>query len=319
MASYDYPLKILLLGAPSTGKDEFAIRYISGFPLVNDLKLTIGVDFYSKTQEFRGKKVKLQIWNFGSEERFIFLLHQYCKGASGAFIMYDITNRLSLDHLPDWTQIIREHAGDIPIILIGNKLDLEKSREVSKEEGILTAEKYNLSAFSEVSAKTGQNVEKAFDLILEMMLSSSVETISKYKRKKKGENKYIREKRKVKISMKDKKLDDKMEEYIRHLEKRTRNLETEKQLLDAERLRLEQEVNSLRNEIDRLRAPPLVAAVVLSVEESTGRVTVLSSTGPLFVVNPSRKVRNQKLEPGMFVSLNQRTFAIMDILSITKE
>jgi proteasome regulatory subunit len=90
-------------------------------------------------------------------------------------------------------------------------------------------------------------------------------------------------------------------------------------LLDAERLRLEQELNSLRNEIDRLREPPLVAAVVLSVEEDTGKVTVLSSTGPLFVVNPSRKVRNEKLEPGMFVSLNQRTLAIMDILSITKE
>ncbi|MFX0012214.1 MAG: hypothetical protein ACFE9R_18010 [Candidatus Hermodarchaeota archaeon] len=107
--------------------------------------------------------------------------------------------------------------------------------------------------------------------------------------------------------------------YARNLEKRLRNLETEKQLLDAERLRLEQELNSLRYEIDRLREPPLVAAVVLSVEENTGKVTVLSSTGPLFVVNSSRKVRNEQLKPGMFVSLNQRTFAIMDILSITKE
>ena len=107
--------------------------------------------------------------------------------------------------------------------------------------------------------------------------------------------------------------------YTRNLEKRLRNLETEKQLLDAERLRLEQELNSLRNEIDRLREPPLVAAVVVSVDEETGKVTILSSTGPIFVVNSSRKVRSKKLEPGMFVALNQRTFAIMDILSITKE
>ena len=125
MASYDYPLKILLLGAPSTGKDEFVIRYISEFPLVNDLKLTIGVDFYSKTQEFRGKKVKLQIWNFRSEERFRFLLPHGYKNAGGAIIMYDITNRLSLKQLPDWTQVIREHAGDIPIMLIGNRIELE--------------------------------------------------------------------------------------------------------------------------------------------------------------------------------------------------
>jgi len=107
--------------------------------------------------------------------------------------------------------------------------------------------------------------------------------------------------------------------YARHLEKRLRNFETEKQLLDAERLRLEQELHSLRNEIDRLREPPLVAAVVVSVDEETGKVTILSSTGPIFVVNSSRKVKSKKLEPGMFVTLNQRTFAIMDILSITKE
>ena len=102
--------------------------------------------------------------------------------------------------------------------------------------------------------------------------------------------------------------------YTRHLEKRLRNLETEKQLLDAERLRLEQELNSLRNEIDRLREPPLVSATVIDMLENTGRVIVKSSTGPSFVVNPSRKVKNENLSPGMRVALNQRTFAIMEIL-----
>ncbi|NHJ20252.1 MAG: AAA family ATPase [Candidatus Lokiarchaeota archaeon] len=102
--------------------------------------------------------------------------------------------------------------------------------------------------------------------------------------------------------------------YTRHLEKRLRNLETEKQLLDAERLRLEQELNSLRNEIDRLREPPLVSATVIDMLEDTGKVIVKSSTGPSFVVNPSRKVKNENLTPGMRVALNQRTFAIMEIL-----
>jgi len=109
--------------------------------------------------------VKLQIWDFGGEERFRFLLHQYCKGANAAFFLYDITNQLSLDHLPDWTQIIREHAGDIPIMLIGSKVDLEEFRAVPREEGILAAKKYNLSSFIELSSKTGQNIEKSFDVI----------------------------------------------------------------------------------------------------------------------------------------------------------
>ncbi|MFX0057829.1 MAG: proteasome-activating nucleotidase [Candidatus Hodarchaeota archaeon] len=102
--------------------------------------------------------------------------------------------------------------------------------------------------------------------------------------------------------------------YTRHLEKRLRNLETEKQLLDAERLRLEQELHSLRNEIDRLREPPLVSATIIDFLDEKGRAIVKSSTGPSFVVNASRKVRNEKLTPGMRVALNQRTFAIMEIL-----
>ncbi len=103
--------------------------------------------------------------------------------------------------------------------------------------------------------------------------------------------------------------------YTRHLEKRLRSLETEKQLLDAERLRLEQELHSLRNEIDRLREPPLVTATVIDVlDEKKGRAIVKSSTGPSFVVNSSRKVKGQKIESGVRVALNQRTFAIMEIL-----
>ena len=102
--------------------------------------------------------------------------------------------------------------------------------------------------------------------------------------------------------------------YTRHLEKRLRNLETEKQLLDAERLRLEQELHSLRNEIDRLREPPLVSATIIDFLDEKGRAIVKSSTGPSFVVNTSRKVKNEKLAPGMRVALNQRTFAIMEVL-----
>lgn len=102
--------------------------------------------------------------------------------------------------------------------------------------------------------------------------------------------------------------------YTRHLEKRLRNLETEKQLLDAERMRLEQELNGLRSEIDRLREPPLVSATIIDLLDETGKVIVKSSTGPSFVVNASRKVKNEKLTPGMRVALNQRTFAIMEVL-----
>lgn len=173
MTDYDFTFKIMMLGDASVGKTSLTIRFISGF-FLEDLKLTIGVDFYSKTTTFKGKRVKLQIWDFGGEERFRFLLSQYCKGANAAFFLYDITNSVTIDHLPDWTQIIREHAGDIPIMLVGSKLDLEEFRAVPRNDGILAAKKYNLSSFVELSSKTGQNVENAFNLITESLFEKSL-------------------------------------------------------------------------------------------------------------------------------------------------
>ena len=174
---------------------SLTIRYISGFYL-EDLKLTVGVDFYSKTTNFRDKKVKLQLWDFGGEERFRFLLPTYCLGANAAFFIYDITNPRTLEHLPDWTQIIREHAGEIPIILIGANAHLlsetlrnsQKLRVVSREEGKAIAEKHNLSAFTEVSAKTGQNVEQLFNTIIEIL----VELNKSEKNKKRSKQQYIK-------------------------------------------------------------------------------------------------------------------------------
>ncbi len=163
-----------MLGDASVGKTSLTLRYISGF-FLEDLKLTIGVDFYSKTIQFEGKKVKLQIWDFGGEIRFRFLLSQYCKGSNGAFFLYDITNSVTLEHLPDWTQIIREQAGEIPIVLVGSKLDLAGDfRAVERNDGINVTRKYNLASFIELSSKTGENVEDAFKTITEILMKHSL-------------------------------------------------------------------------------------------------------------------------------------------------
>ena len=173
MSDYDYTYKVMLVGEASVGKTSLTLRYISGF-FLEDLKLTIGVDFYSKSVEYKDKKVKLQIWDFGGEERFRFLLTQYVKGASCALFLYDITNSETLDHLPDWLQIIREHSGDIPIVLIGSKLDLDEIRVVKEDDGILATKKYNLASFIELSSKTGENVEKAFEVITGHLMERSI-------------------------------------------------------------------------------------------------------------------------------------------------
>jgi proteasome regulatory subunit len=101
--------------------------------------------------------------------------------------------------------------------------------------------------------------------------------------------------------------------YTRHLERQTRRLEKEKQVVEGERLRLQREVNNLRSEMDRLRAPPLFAGNLIEVV-TDGRAVVKSSTGPQLIVNVSSKIDKEDLKPNARVALNQRSFAIVEVL-----
>ena len=168
--NYDYTFKIILLGEPGVEKTALAHRFC--FDLFNPpQKPTIGVDFYVKNTELQGKKIKLQIWDIGGDERFKFLISAYCNGANAAMIIFDITNLKSLNQISELTQIVREKARNIPIMLIGSKLDLKEFRELNREEGIEIANKYNLSSYSEISTKTGQNVEKLFETLTEFLIN----------------------------------------------------------------------------------------------------------------------------------------------------
>lgn len=170
MSSYYCTFKIVLLGEQSVGKGAFTKRYCYN---IYDPKesITIGVDFLTKTVEVRGKKIKLQIWDVGGEDRFRFLLPTYLIGANGAFILYDITQPQTLDNITEWSTIVRQKVGNIPIMLVGTNLDLaETQRQIQREYGIQLAEKNELDSFAEVSAKTGQNINKTFEVLIELML-----------------------------------------------------------------------------------------------------------------------------------------------------
>ncbi len=107
---------------------------------------------------------------------------------------------------------------------------------------------------------------------------------------------------------------DKIEE---RKSKNKQELITELQLLDTERLRLEQELRSLRKEVDRLREPPLLGAFVVDVKEDN--ILIMSTLGSFYIYNKNMKINGTELEPGMFVALNQRTSAIIDIFPVSSE
>lgn len=170
MPAYDYTFKILLLGDASVGKTSLAKRYTYNIFNPSE-RLTIGVDFHVKTIQLKDKAIKLQIWDVGGEERFRFLLPTYCLGANAAFLLYDTTRPATLDNIPEWTSIVRQKGGKIPLMLVGSKIDLENTqREVPRELGIQIAERNDLSSFVEVSAKDNINVNKAFEVLAELTL-----------------------------------------------------------------------------------------------------------------------------------------------------
>lgn len=175
MPNYDYTFKILLLGDASVGKTSFTKRYCYNIFNPSE-RLTIGVDFHVKTIDLRGLKVKLQIWDVGGEERFRFLLPTYTLGANAAFLLYDITRPATLDNITEWTSIVRQKAGEIPIMLVGAKLDLAKSqRKVPREHGISVAESNKMKGFSELSSKDNVNVNEAFETLTELSLEKMKE------------------------------------------------------------------------------------------------------------------------------------------------
>jgi len=172
---YDATFKIIIFGDGGCGKTTLTQRFLTEI-FVPDQTMTIGVDFEVKSLTVNEQKVKLQIWDFGGEERFRFLLPTYVRGARGGLFLYDITNFSSIAHIDDWLSVIRKEirAEDIfPIIVVGSKADLVESREVSSAEGIKIAKSRNVNGFIETSSKTGENIEKTFRALTGLMLDEA--------------------------------------------------------------------------------------------------------------------------------------------------
>ncbi|MFO7795830.1 MAG: Rab family GTPase [Promethearchaeia archaeon] len=172
---FDATFKLVIFGDAGCGKTTLTHRFLTSL-FKSDSTMTIGVDFNVKSVDTLGRKVKLQIWDFGGEERFRFLLPTYVRGASGGLFMYDITNFSSLAHIDDWLLVIRKEIkpeNRFPILVVGGKADLEEQKEVNSEEGIKIAKSRGLNGFIECSSKTGENVNKTFEAITQLMIKKS--------------------------------------------------------------------------------------------------------------------------------------------------
>ncbi|MHA1311650.1 MAG: Rab family GTPase [Candidatus Helarchaeota archaeon] len=168
-----YVLKVVIAGEGSVGKTSLLMRFTKGI-FIENTKMTIGVDFSAvkiRASTSLGEKViTLQIWDFGGEERFRFILPGYVVGASGAILCFDLTKPSTLESLPEWIELIRSKVPDIPIILVGTKSDLVEYRKVDHDVAEQKVKEWGLSGYIEVSSKSGDNIGYVFGLLSQEML-----------------------------------------------------------------------------------------------------------------------------------------------------
>lgn len=160
--SSEFKFKITLFGPGGVGKTSLLLRFVKDH-FSEDLKKTIGSNFLIKDVEIERKQVRLLLWDIGGQPQFHKLRTIYFKGSNAALGVYDLTSPQSLLKIPGWVSSIKKTVKkNIPMILIGNKSDLE--RQVDRTEAEDLAKRLGCD-YLETSAKTGDNVEKAFNYI----------------------------------------------------------------------------------------------------------------------------------------------------------
>ena len=152
---------IMTLGNTAVGKTTFIIRFTEN-TFKSTYLTTLGVDYKSKIITLdNNKRYIIHFFDTAGQEKYKSLAINVIKNAHGIILMYDVTDKKSFEAISTWMKNIIDLKGkDFPVILIGNKIDLVDIREVSTEDGEISAKKYGIQFF-EISNKLGINVEDA--------------------------------------------------------------------------------------------------------------------------------------------------------------
>lgn len=152
--------KILIVGESGCGKTSVLNRLVGGEFTYNNVS-TVGVDFQTKNISFDGKEVTMQIWDTAGQEKYQNITQSYFRNSHGIIVAYDITDSDSFKRVKHWVDKIRSDFERIPILLIGNKADLQDKRVVSKENAEALAKSLNVK-YLETSALDYTNIDETF-------------------------------------------------------------------------------------------------------------------------------------------------------------
>ena len=163
---YEYLIKILIVGDSTVGKTNFIKKYVEN-KFNESYFASTGIDLITTSIKIEGKSFKIQIWDTAGQEKYRAMTKNLFLKTQGIVIIFDISNETSFINLKSWMNDIKEEcSADIPMILVGNKLDLEDKRVIDKERAMEFAKNEKLE-YIETSSKSGENINKALSLIIE--------------------------------------------------------------------------------------------------------------------------------------------------------
>ena len=166
--------KIVMLGGGGVGKSALTIQYVQE-QFVDEYDPTIE-DSYRRQTLIDEEIAILEILDTAGQEEYASMRDQYLLAGEGFVCVYSITSRSTFNEIEQFIQgILRakdKNQGEVPIVLVGNKADLEKYREVTTGEGSELAKSLGIANFFETSAKSRQNVQQVFHAITRQIRKS---------------------------------------------------------------------------------------------------------------------------------------------------
>ncbi|KAF6017913.1 RAB2A [Bugula neritina] len=165
LVGFDYGIKCIALGDSGVGKTSLLQKMGNAKHAMKTTPTVEGI-FHSKVLTTSGRKIQLSIWDTAGQETFRSVTRIYYRGASCALLVYDVTRRSSFNSISVWLGDLRDNSSNTKpvLILVANKCDLSKDREVSSTEGNLFAKQHNMS-YIETSAEKALNIERVFETL----------------------------------------------------------------------------------------------------------------------------------------------------------
>jgi Ras-related protein Rab-1A len=163
-------IKCLMVGSTGVGKSSILERYSSNV-FFNYFITTIGVDYKIKNIVLDNYNIKLQLWDTASQERFRCITSSYYRNSHIVIVCFDMTDKYSFNELNFWIEDVYKHISEpILMAICGTKLDLEKRRVISFDEGKNYADYKNLPYF-EISSKDNIGIDNMFETLIKMKIS----------------------------------------------------------------------------------------------------------------------------------------------------